>query len=70
MDVFFMYNLYYTLCAQHTSAPPPSPGRETRVGVSVWPHPPSWAVFACHFTGGPVVPEYSLSTPFSRGCRG
>ena len=37
LDVSLRYSPYYTLCAQHTSAPPPSPGRETPEGVSVRP---------------------------------
>ena len=46
-NVFIMNNAYYTLCAQHTSALTPSPGRETPEGVSVKEQQPSRAVFVC-----------------------
>ena len=67
---FFMYNAYNMLCAQHATALPPSPGRETRERVSAWPQQPSGDVFSSSFTGGPVDPENSLSWPSSRACRG
>ena len=55
-----MNNAYYTLCAQHTSALPPSPGRETHEGVSVMPLLASGADLVYSFTGGPLGPETSL----------
>ena len=56
----FMYSPYYTLCAQHTSAPHPSPGRERRESVCVRPQQPGGAVFVCSFTGWPKRPVTSL----------
>ena len=66
---FFMNNPYYTLCAQHTSALPPSGGREAREGVSLRSQPPSCAVFVCSFTGWRVGPMTSLPPPSSSVCR-
>ena len=58
-----MDKAYYTLCAQHTSALPPSPVREMRESVSVRPQQPTGAVFTCPFTRGPEGPPSSLPTP-------
>ena len=68
--VFIMNDAYCTLCAQHTSALPPSPVRETREGVSVRPQQPTGAVSACSFTGGKMGPVTSLAQPSSSVCRG
>ena len=69
LNNFFKYNAYNTPCAQHASAFPPIPGRETHDGVSVRQQQPGSAVFSCILTGEPVGPESSLSRPSSRACR-
>ena len=70
LNVFFMNNAYYTLCAQHITALPPSPGRETRQGVSVRPEQPSGTVWACSFIWQPLEAETSLPQSSSTVCRG